>query len=205
MSEKPPFKISFPEDCEWEFVVDKPPKTKKQFSEVLKSREIQGPSYGYNRQAYFKKRLKEMQGTEAVNISEANLFKIKQDLHDNSTINYSDVRKSLRRLKLHEYYENIPYIAKHLNGISVPPPLTSEEEDEVINKFKGVSSHNKKSNSIYLTTDYVAKRLFKEVGRKDLAQTVNINNHRSSKYHQIWKDICQDLDWPCSSESDEEI
>ncbi len=86
--------------------------------------------YLYSRLSHFDEKLAELQGKECINIPETEIEKITYDLCSQSDDPWTpkEVRKSLSRLSLRKYYENVNHISQKL-GWKNPIQLTPEEED----------------------------------------------------------------------------
>lgn len=179
-------------------------------------------SYVYKRTAHLIEKLSQAQAKETADIPEEIYHIIKLEMGKEGIINMVDLtEKRIRRyLKTHNYskfYEHIPFIIKHLNGLP-PLNLTQHMENEIKRHFivlenayellkRTSDDFNKLSSNIALTSrknflsyDCVINRVCLGLGYYDVMQYFPLLKSQPNleKFFEAWDILCNHLkkDYP---------
>lgn len=161
--------------------------------------------YYYKRLNHFTEWLNNFQAKETTNIPSEIYDKIlnefkKQRIYDVKKLNYSQLRKILKKLKLNRYYEHIHHIMNKLNG-KKPIVLSRELEEklrlmfkEIQEPFQEVCPKNRKN---FLSYSYVIRKFLELLGQDKISEYFPTLKSREKLYQQdlIWKGICNILNW----------
>ena len=162
--------------------------------------------FSYKRINHFREWLSQVQGKESTDIPEEVFEKIlqeikKEKIQDTNKLTYNKMREILKKLKINRYYEHINYIINRIN--SVPTPNFSPElEDKLCNMFKEIQApflrHCPQSRKNFLSYSFCLHKLVQILGLHDYLKYFTLLRSREKLYiqDQIWKKICEDLDWP---------
>lgn len=162
------------------------------------------PKFSYQRINHFNEWLNQLQGKESTTIPDfvydglkAEIKKYRLSIKD---INPSKVRTFLRKLKLHKYYEHIPFIINGLTG-KQPPVLTTGIQEKFRYMFMEMQNpfriHRPKTRKNFLNYCYVLHK-FSELLELDhllCRFPYLINRQNLYEHDQIWRKICKDLKW----------
>jgi hypothetical protein len=157
----------------------------------------------YKKGDHFKEVISQFQGKEGKHIPQETLERIKADLVEVETVAMTDVRKSLRNLRLNKYVENAFYIY-HVAAGKEPPYIKKEVEDKMIKLFKQIE----RAFATVKPTGWLARRSFLkcynvlckllEMLYQDelLPQIPLLKTKLRLKQHDaLWRKICDELDW----------
>ena len=162
-------------------------------------------SFCYKRINHLNEFLAQFQAKETTDIPEdvynEILMEIKKERITNmALITPEKMRLLLKRIKKNDYYEHIPYIINQLNGL--PAPVIAPEIEEIIRgMFKAIQipfekycPHKRKN---FLSYNYVMYKFFELLELDEYLQCFQLLKSRTKLHQQdqIWKNICQDLNW----------
>jgi hypothetical protein len=162
-------------------------------------------SFCYKRINHLNEFLAQFQAKETTDIPEdvynEILIEIKKERITNmALITPEKMRLLLKRIKKNDYYEHIPYIINQLNGL--PAPVIAPEIEEIIRgMFKAIQipfekycPHKRKN---FLSYNYVMYKFFELLELDEYLRCFQLLKSRTKLHQQdqIWKNICQDLNW----------
>ena len=162
-------------------------------------------SFCYKRINHLNEFLAQFQAKETTDIPEdvynEILMEIKKERITNmALITPEKMRLLLKRIKKNDYYEHIPYIINQLNGL--PAPVIAPEIEEIIRgMFKAIQipfekycPHKRKN---FLSYNYVMYKFFELLELDEYLRCFQLLKSRTKLHQQdqIWKNICQDLNW----------
>jgi uncharacterized Zn finger protein (UPF0148 family) len=162
-------------------------------------------SFCYKRINHLNEFLAQFQAKETTDIPEdvynEILMEIKKERITNMAfITPEKMRLLLKRIKKNDYYEHIPYIINQLNGL--PAPVIAPEIEEIIRgMFKAIQipfekycPHKRKN---FLSYNYVMYKFFELLELDEYLTCFQLLKSRTKLHQQdqIWKNICQDLNW----------
>ena len=162
--------------------------------------------FSYKRINHFREWLSQVQGKESTDIPEEVFEKIlqeikKEKIQDTNKLTYIKMREILKKLKINRYYEHINYIINRINGVPTPN-FSPELEDKLCNMFKEIQApflrHCPQSRKNFLSYSFCLHKLVQILGLHDYLKYFTLLRSREKLYiqDQIWKKICEDLDWP---------
>ena len=165
--------------------------------------------YAYKRINHFKEWLAQIQAKESTEIPRGILMDIqaelkKERIHDKKDVTHEKIRKYLKKLRHNKYYEHIPAILNRITGEKAPK-FSSEIEERLVSMFSQIQEPFQKHCKIiapkrknFLSYSYTLRQMCIVLGREDLAQNFALLKSREKNFvqDQIWKAICQDVDWP---------
>jgi hypothetical protein len=110
------------------------------------------------------------------------------------------MKKILKKLALHQYYEHTTYIISKLSKI--PPPTISRDTEEKIRlMFRQIQpifeKHRPKNRTNFLSYSYILHKIFELLELDDYVQYFPLLKSREKLKQQdkIWELICNDLGW----------
>ena len=158
----------------------------------------------YIRLNHFKEILSQFQAKETTQIPDEVIETIrarikKERISDVSKINYEKMREILRKLGLNKYFEHIQYI----NSIfGIKPPIMSEELHETlcvlfIEIQKPWAIHCPPDRTNFFNYTYTLYQLCVLLDQTQYLPYIPLMKDRDKQLaaDDIWKRVCQDLDW----------
>lgn len=158
----------------------------------------------YIRLNHFKEILSQFQAKETTQIPDEVIEIIrarikKERIEDVSKINYEKMREILRKLGLNKYFEHIQYI----NSIfGIKPPIMSEELHETlcvlfIEIQKPWAVHCPPDRTNFFNYTYTLYQLCVLLDQTQYLPYIPLMKDRDKQLaaDDIWKRVCQDLDW----------
>jgi hypothetical protein len=159
--------------------------------------------YAYKRINHFREILAQFQAKETTQIPEKVIEDISQQIKkeriDLTTMTNKQAKYILRKLGYNKYYEHIPFIKDKL-GIK-PPVMSSELEDTLCNLFMDIQAPYAKYCPDYRTNflnyHYTVYKLCQLLGQTQFLPYFPLfeDDDKKVEQDQIWKNICQELDW----------
>jgi hypothetical protein len=173
---------------------------------ILKQNAKDTSHFSYKRINHFREWCNQVQGKESTDIPDEIFEKIlneikKEKIYDTKTITYTKMREILKRLRINKYYEHINYILNRINGIPTPQ-FSSELEDRLCLMFRDIQGpflkHCPKDRKNFLSYSYVLYKFFQILGLHEYLKYFPLLKSREKLYlqDQIWKKICQELNYP---------
>ena len=110
------------------------------------------------------------------------------------------MRRILKKLRLHRFYEHIPHIINKLNGLP-PPTMTRDMEEKLRNMFKDIQlpfqKHCPKKRRNFLSYHYVLHKFCQLLELDQFLPCFPLLKSREKLQQQdiIWRKICTDLGW----------
>lgn len=161
-------------------------------------------TYAYKRINHLKEILSQLQAKETTEIPKSVYDKINNELKkkniNKKELGIIELRKILKKTKLHKYYEHTAHILKIING-TVPPYLTRQQEFQIIKNFKDIqlpySLYCPKERKNFLNYNYYLHKICQLIGLHDLVKYFPLlkNNEKLKHHDKIWKKICNHLNW----------
>jgi len=159
--------------------------------------------YAYKRINHFKEILAQFQGKETTQIPpeviENIKLQIKKERIELEQITNQKTKEILKKLGFNKYYEHIPFIKDKLG---IKPPVMSPELEEILcNLFIELQSPYSKycpdDRVNFLNYYYTAYKLCELLGETQYLQDFPMLKDREKRVEQdqIWRKICQELDW----------
>ena len=163
------------------------------------------PIYSYKRENHFNEWINQFQGQEQTNIPDEVIDKLryefkKQRLARLSDITHAKVRSLLKKLRMHKYYEHVPYITIILNGIK-PPRMTPSLEQKLRQMFHEIQQpfkvHCPPERKNFLSYSYVLYKFCELLGQDEFLPCFPLLKSKEKLLLQdrIWKGITKDLQW----------
>ncbi len=159
--------------------------------------------YAYKRINHFKEILAQFQGKETTQIPpdviENIKLQIKKERIELAQITNAKTKEILKKLGYNKYYEHIPFIKDKL-GIK-PPIMSPELEETLCNLFVELQSPYSKfcpdDRVNFLNYYYTAYKLCELLGEDKYLPLFPLLKDREKRIEQdeIWKKICEELDW----------
>jgi hypothetical protein len=159
--------------------------------------------YAYKRINHFKEILAQFQGKETTQIPpdviENIKLQIKKERIDLTQISNIKTKEILKKLGYNKYYEHIPFIKDKL-GIK-PPIMSPELEETLCNLFMELQSSYSKfcpdDRVNFLNYYYTLYKLCELLGEDQYLEHLPMLKDPEKRMEQddIWKKICQELDW----------
>lgn len=158
----------------------------------------------YIRLNHFKEILSQFQAKETTQIPEEVIEAIrarikKERITDTNQLTYDKMRDILRKLNLNKYFEHIQYI----NSIfGIKPPIMNEELHETlcvlfIEIQKPWALHCPANRTNFFNYTYTLYQLCVLLDQKQYLPYIILMKDvdKQREQDQIWKKVCQDLDW----------
>jgi ribosomal protein L37AE/L43A len=159
--------------------------------------------YAYKRINHFREILAQFQAKETTQIPEEVLENIKNQIRkeriDLTQLNNKKAKDILKKLGYNKYYEHIPFIKDKL-GIK-PPVMTQELEESLCNLFMEIQGPYAKfcpdDRVNFLNYYYTVYKLCELLDQGQFLPYFPMLKDREKRIEQdeIWKKICQSLDW----------
>lgn len=161
--------------------------------------------YSYKRENHFNEWISQFQAKESTSVPEIVVSQLrsefkKQKLKDLSEITHEKVKALLKKLNWAKYYEHVPYIATILNGIQ-PPTMPQALEDKLRLMFHKIQApfekHKPANRKNFLSYSYVLYKMCELLGEDDYLPCFPLLKSKEKLYiqDQIWKKICDELQW----------
>ena len=159
--------------------------------------------YAYKRINHFKEILAQFQGKETTQIPpeviENIKLQIKKERIELDQITNLKTKEILKKLGFNKYYEHIPFIKDKLG---IKPPVMSPELEEILcNLFIELQSPYSKycpdDRVNFLNYYYTAYKLCELLGETQYLSDFPMLKDREKRVEQdqIWRKICEELDW----------
>jgi len=159
--------------------------------------------YAYKRINHFKEIIAQFQGKETTQIPPEVIENIKHQIKKErikmSQITNAKTKEILKKLGYNKYYEHIPFIKDKL-GIK-PPVMSPELEDKLFNLFMELQAPYSKfcpdDRVNFLNYYYTAYKLCELLKENQYLEHFPMLKDREKRIEQdnIWKKICEELDW----------
>jgi hypothetical protein len=158
----------------------------------------------YIRLNHFKEILSQFQAKETTQIPEEVIEMIKarikkERITDLSKMNYEKMREILRKLGLNKYFEHIQYIN---SMFGIKPPIMNEELHETlcvlfIEIQKPWAVHCPPERTNFFNYTYTLYQLCVLLDQTQYLPYIPLMKDRDKQLaaDEIWKKVCQDLDW----------
>uniref|UniRef100_A0A6C0ADF9 Viral late gene transcription factor 3 zinc ribbon domain-containing protein n=1 Tax=viral metagenome TaxID=1070528 RepID=A0A6C0ADF9_9ZZZZ len=171
----------------------------------IKDQSFDKPAYPYKRISHYNEWLSQFQAKESTEIPDSvyrdviNELK-KNRVNDHSKLTLPYMKKVLRKLKLNDYFDNIPHIISKITK-RPPPSITREMEEELRKLFKEMQipfeKHKPDDRVNFLSYSYVLHKLCEIKEWDDFLKCFPLLKSRSKLRAQdnIWKKICQECRW----------
>lgn len=124
----------------------------------------------------------------------------KERITDLKIIESNKIREILKKLELNKYYEHIPHIINHINGIP-PPNITKSQEETLRVMFKEIQipfmKYCPSNRQNFLSYTYVLHKFCELLELDHLLPCFPLLKSREKLQEQdaIWDKICNDLGW----------
>uniref|UniRef100_A0A6C0KEP1 Viral late gene transcription factor 3 zinc ribbon domain-containing protein n=1 Tax=viral metagenome TaxID=1070528 RepID=A0A6C0KEP1_9ZZZZ len=125
----------------------------------------------------------------------------KERIESAEDITTARVRRYLKKLGKHKYYEHITIIICQLTG-KKPPRLSKDLEEKILQMFSEIQQpferHCPSDRKNFLSYSYTIHKLCLILDKSELCVHFPLLKSRDKNFcqDQIWKRICQDLNWP---------
>ena len=159
--------------------------------------------YAYKRINHLREILAQFQAKESTQIPEEVFESIKNQIKKEriqiKDLTNKKAKEILKNLGYNKYYEHIPFIKDKL-GIK-PPVMSPELEETLCNLFmdiqKPYSKYCPKERVNFLNYYYTIYKLCELLGERQFLPFFPMLKDREKRIEQdqIWKKICQELDW----------
>ena len=162
-------------------------------------------TFCYQRQNHFKEWLIQLQGKEVTVIPDSVIDLIvleikKERINNINEIDYTKIKRYLKKLKLTKYYEHIPNI---INCITKKPPLiiSAEFQDILLELFEKIQKpfekHRPKNRKNFLSYSYTLYKFCQLLKKQEYLIYFPLLKSREKLFEQekIWKNICDELNW----------
>ena len=161
--------------------------------------------FAYKRINHFNEWLNQVQGKETTDIPDevydSILFEIKkQKLTNMATLTRKKVKDILKKLRINKYYEHVPQIINHLNGIP-SPHLSPELEDRLRHMFCQIQvpflKHSPSSRKNFLSYSYCLNKMMQLLEKDQYLESFPLLKSREKLHQQdiIWQKICAEIGW----------
>jgi hypothetical protein len=160
--------------------------------------------YSYKKENHFNEWIAQFQAKEVTNIPPEVYEQLKEELKkqkiNKSDINHSTIRKFLKKLKLNKYYEHVPHITSYLSG-KKPPKMSSALEDKLRIMFykiqKPFENNCPGDRKNFLSYSYILYKFCELLSEDSFLPCFPLLKSKEKLYKQdqIWKKICEELQW----------
>lgn len=175
--------------------------THKQYSEEI---EVLSP-FSYKRINHFKEWLSQIQAKETAHVPDEIIEKLLVELKKDRITNIGLITKQrikgyLKKLKLNNYYDNIPNIIYKITGIK-PKRINKQLESKLIDMFCGIQhafeKHCPKDRKNFLSYSYTLHKMCQLLGKDEHVQNFELLKSREKLYLQdsVWEKICREKNW----------
>lgn len=161
--------------------------------------------FSYKRINHLNEWLNQIQGKETTDIPEEIYDKIlmeikKQRITNMADLSYNKVKRILKQIKVHKYYEHIPHIINRLNGLPMPN-FSLELEEKLRTMFKQIQTpflkHSPSNRKNFLSYSYVLHKFLQLLDKDEYLVFFQLLKSRNKLAEQdkIWKKICEEVNW----------
>jgi hypothetical protein len=161
--------------------------------------------FSYKRINHLNEWLNQIQGKETTEIPEEIYDRIlieikKMRITNMADLTYDKVKRILKHLKVHKYYEHIPHIINRLNGLPMPN-FTYELEEKLRSMFKQIQApflkHSPAKRKNFLSYSYVLHKFLQLLEKDEYVNYFPLLKSRDKLASQdkIWKLICKECGW----------
>lgn len=161
--------------------------------------------FSYKRINHLNEWLNQIQGKETTDIPEEIYDKIlieikKQRISNMADLTYNKVKKILKQIKVHKYYEHIPHIINRLNGLPMPN-FSIDLEEKLRSMFKQIQTpflkHSPANRKNFLSYSYVLHKFLQLLEKDEYLVFFQLLKSRNKLAEQdkIWKKICEEVSW----------
>lgn len=161
--------------------------------------------FSYKRINHLNEWLNQIQGKETTEIPEEIYDKIlleikKQRITNMADLSYPKVKRILKQLKVHKYYEHIPHIINRLNGLPMPN-FSPELEEKLRSMFKHIQTpflkHSPSARKNFLSYSYCLHKFLQLLEKDEYLSYFSLLKSRDklSAQDKIWGKICAEVGW----------
>jgi len=161
--------------------------------------------FSYKRINHLNEWLNQIQGKETTEIPEEVYDKIlmeikKHRITNMANLSYDKVKRILKQLKAHKYYEHIPHIINRLNGLPMPS-FSPELEEKLRNMFKHIQTPFVKNQPVqrknFLSYSFVLNKFLQLLDKDEYLVYFPLLKSRDKLAAQdkIWCKICEEVGW----------
>ena len=161
--------------------------------------------FSYKRINHLNEWLNQIQGKETTEIPEEIYDQIlmeikKQRITNMADLSYDKVKRILKQLKVHKYYEHIPHIINRLNGLPMPN-FSQDLEEKLRTMFKQIQTpflkHSPPNRKNFLSYSYVLHKFLQLLEKDEYLIFFQLLKSRDKLAGQdkIWKKICEEVGW----------
>lgn len=161
--------------------------------------------FAYKRMNHLNEMLAQFQGKENANITSDTYDLIKNELKKQRHTNLNIltpllIRKILKKLKLTQYYDHVPYIIHKINGLPILT-INHETEQKIRGMFTQIQepfvSCRSKNRQNFLSYPYTLYKIFQLLGLDEFLHCFVLlqSPERLYEHDRIWKCICDALSW----------
>jgi len=161
--------------------------------------------FSYKRINHLNEWLNQIQGKETTDIPEEIYDKIlmeikKQRITNMADLTYNKVKRILKQIKVHKYYEHIPHIINRLNGLPMPN-FSQELEEKLRTMFKQIQTpflkHSPANRKNFLSYSFVLNKFLQLLDKDEYLVFFPLLKSRNKLAEQdkIWKKICEEVNW----------
>lgn len=160
--------------------------------------------YSYKKENHFNEWIAQFQAKEVTNIPEDVYTQLQNEIKKQkikkSDITQTTIRKFLKKLKLNKYYEHVTHITSFLSG-KKPPMMSPELEDKLRLMFykiqKPFENNCPGDRKNFLSYSYILYKFCELLSEDSFLPCFPLLKSKEKLYKQdqIWKKICEDLQW----------
>jgi len=161
--------------------------------------------FSYKRRNHLNEWMNQIQGKETTEIPEEIYDKIlleikKQRITNMADLSYSKVKRMLKQLKVHKYYEHIPHIINRLSGLPMPN-FTPELEEKLRTMFEHIQTpfvkHSPQKRKNFLSYSFVLHKFLQLLEKDEYLGYFTLLKARDKLHAQdrIWQKICTEVGW----------
>jgi hypothetical protein len=161
--------------------------------------------FAYKRINHFNEWLAQFQAKESTEIPSEVYEKIllelkKEKIFDTHDLLPDKLREILKKLKYNKYYEHVPHIINHLNGVPAPS-MSRNTEEKLRMMFKEIQTpfvkYCPKERKNFLSYSYVLHKFCELLSMDEYLECFPLLKSREKLQQQdnIWEKICRDLQW----------
>ena len=161
--------------------------------------------FSYKRINHLNEWLNQIQGKETTEIPEEIYDKIlleikKQRITNMAELSYPKVKRILKQLKVHKYYEHIPHIINRLNGLPMPN-FSPELEEKLRSMFKHIQTpflkHSPLSRKNFLSYSFCIHKFLQLLEKDEYLSYFSLLRSREklSACDAVWMKICKEVGW----------
>ena len=161
--------------------------------------------FAYKRINHFNEWLAQFQAKESTEIPEEVYEKIVNELKKEkifavNKLQPDKLRDILKKLKYNKYYEHVPHIINHLNGVPAPS-MSRQIEEKLRMMFKEIQTpfvkYCPKDRKNFLSYSYVLHKFCELLSLDEYLECFPLLKSREKLQQQdnIWEKICRELQW----------